>query len=47
MVPYPRGLAEIIIAKNRNGPTGEVQLRFIQELTKFENSPIEVTTVYK
>lgn len=47
MVPYPRGLAEVIIAKNRNGPTGEVQLRFIQELTKFENSPIEVSTVYR
>lgn len=43
-VPYPRGLAEVIIAKNRNGPTGEVQLRFIQDLTKFDNSPIEVAT---
>lgn len=42
--PYPRGLAEVIIAKNRNGPTGEIQLRFIQELTKFDNSPIEVAT---
>ncbi len=40
--PYPRGVAEIIIAKNRNGPTGEVLLRFIQETTKFDNNIIEV-----
>ena len=40
--PYPRGIAEIIVAKNRNGPTGEVSLRFIQETTKFENNIIEV-----
>jgi replicative DNA helicase len=42
--PYPKGFADIIIAKNRNGPTGELKLRFLQELTKFENSPIEVTS---
>jgi replicative DNA helicase len=29
--------AEIIIAKHRNGPTGEVQLRFRTSLAKFEN----------
>lgn len=42
--PYPKGFADIIIAKNRNGPTGELKLRFVQELTKFENSPIEVAS---
>ena len=42
--PYPKGFADIIIAKNRNGPTGELKLRFLQELTKFENSPIEVAS---
>ena len=29
--------AEIIIAKHRNGPTGERNLRFIPKLAKFEN----------
>ncbi len=40
--PYPKGIAHIIIAKNRNGPTGEVPLRFIQETTKFDNMIVEV-----
>lgn len=29
------GIAEIIIAKHRNGPTGNVELGFIKEFTKF------------
>jgi replicative DNA helicase len=32
-----RGLAEVIIAKQRNGPTGTVKLAFIKEYTRFEN----------
>jgi replicative DNA helicase len=32
-----RGIADIIIAKQRNGPTGEVQLTFLGAFTKFEN----------
>jgi replicative DNA helicase len=32
-----RGIAEIIVAKQRNGPTDTVRLRFIRELTKFDN----------
>ena len=34
---YPREMADIIIAKHRNGPTGQVKLRFKHSLTRFEN----------
>jgi replicative DNA helicase len=32
-----KGIADIIIAKQRNGPTGDFQLTFLGEYTKFEN----------
>jgi replicative DNA helicase len=32
-----RGVAEIIIGKQRNGPTGMLKLAFIKEFTRFEN----------
>jgi len=32
-----KGIADIIIAKQRNGPIGEVQLTFLGQYTKFEN----------
>jgi replicative DNA helicase len=32
-----RNIAEIIIAKHRNGPTGKIELMFIDEQTKFAN----------
>ncbi len=31
------GVAELIIGKHRNGPTGIVELKFLSELTRFEN----------
>jgi replicative DNA helicase len=31
------GIAEIIISKQRNGPTGTVKLAFLKEFTRFEN----------
>jgi replicative DNA helicase len=34
---YPEGLAEIIVAKHRNGPIGKITVRFIPKLAKFEN----------
>jgi replicative DNA helicase len=32
-----QGIAEILVAKHRNGPTGSVELAFRKELTRFEN----------
>ena len=49
-----RGVAEVMLAKNRNGPTGDVQLRFVREYTRFDNlsragarriAPPEVSTM--
>jgi replicative DNA helicase len=31
------GIAEILISKQRNGPTGTVKLAFLKEFTRFEN----------
>jgi replicative DNA helicase len=35
--PEAEGVAEIIVGKQRNGPTGVVKLAFIKEHTRFEN----------
>jgi replicative DNA helicase len=32
-----RGLAEVIIAKQRNGPTGKAKMAFLRQFTRFEN----------
>ncbi|TET47262.1 MAG: replicative DNA helicase [Dehalococcoidia bacterium] len=34
---YPREEADIIVAKNRNGPTGQIKLRFRRNLATFYN----------
>ncbi|MDO8670221.1 MAG: replicative DNA helicase [Dehalococcoidia bacterium] len=35
--PYPKGIADIIVAKHRNGPTGQISLIFFEKLTRFSN----------
>ena len=35
--PENQGIAELIIGKQRNGPTGTLQLVFVKEHTRFEN----------
>ncbi len=34
--PYPSGVADIIIAKHRNGPLGQTKLRFVNKVVKFK-----------
>jgi replicative DNA helicase len=35
--PSVSGQAELMLSKQRNGPTGKIQLVFLHNLTKFEN----------
>jgi replicative DNA helicase len=39
--PYPRGIADIHIAKHRNGPPGQIKLRFLSKIVKFDNLEAE------
>jgi replicative DNA helicase len=38
-----RGIADVIIAKNRTGPTGLVELAFMKQFTRFENLAVSRT----
>jgi replicative DNA helicase len=40
--PYPRGIADIIVAKHRNGPLGQLKLRFLNRTVKFDNLETEL-----
>jgi replicative DNA helicase len=40
--PESKGKAEIIIAKQRNGPTGSVHLAYMSDFTRFENLDLTV-----
>jgi replicative DNA helicase len=40
--PYPRSIADIIVAKHRNGPLGQVKLRFLNRIVKFDNLETEL-----
>jgi replicative DNA helicase len=44
--PYPRGIADIIIAKHRNGPQGQVKLRFLDRVVKFSNVEAEPISAF-
>ena len=35
-----QGVAEVIVAKQRNGPIGKVELTFLKEFTRFENREV-------
>ena len=35
--PYPRNIAEIVVAKHRNGPTGSVKMYFRDNLVRFDS----------
>lgn len=39
--PYPKGIADIIVAKHRHGPTGRVQLFFREKVARFENLQVQ------
>ena len=41
-----KGIAEIIIAKHRNGPIGKVKLTFLGKYTRFENYLNDNATFY-
>ena len=45
--PYPRAIADIYIAKHRNGPLGQVKLRFLSKIAKFDNLETELVSTHE
>jgi replicative DNA helicase len=41
--PYPKNLADVIVAKHRNGPLGRVKLRFVDRVVRFDSIDQEPT----
>jgi len=39
---YPKGVAQVIVAKNRHGPIGTVELRFRERFARFEDWALRV-----
>ncbi len=35
--PYPKGIADVMVAKHRNGPLGQVKMRFVDRVVRFDN----------
>ncbi len=40
------GIVEVIVAKQRNGPTGEITLMYVKQFMRFENFAVEHTPSY-
>jgi replicative DNA helicase len=40
------GLVEVIVAKQRNGPTGEVSLMYVKQFMRFENFAVEHSNTF-
>ncbi|MDP3063507.1 MAG: DnaB-like helicase C-terminal domain-containing protein, partial [Chloroflexota bacterium] len=43
--PYPKNIAELIIAKHRHGPVGSVHLYFREDYVRFEDLPAQEEAV--
>jgi replicative DNA helicase len=41
--PYPKGIADIVVAKHRNGPLGQIKLRFVDRSVRFDSLEQETT----
>ena len=47
VAPEDKGKAEVIVAKHRNGPTGDVRLQFFPSILRFENpAPSTAEPIY-